>query len=70
MPGHSYNLREAFQTKKWGKMCTGSKLGEGGGADVEIVVYPGILVLRKYLSWQKIFGKMLTFNCKIDYTVR
>ena len=38
--------------------------------DVEIVVYPGILVPRNYLSWQKIFGKMLTLNCKIDYNVR
>ena len=27
-------------------------------ADVEIVVDPGILVPRKYLSWQKIFGKV------------
>ena len=36
---------------------------------VKIVVYPGILVPRKYLSWQKIFGKMLTINCKIDYNV-
>ena len=38
--------------------------------DMEIVVYPGILVPRKYLSWQKIFGKMLALNCKIDNNVR
>ena len=36
------------------------------GADVEIVVDPGILVPRKYLIWQKIFGKMIMLNCKID----
>ena len=38
--------------------------------DVEIVVYPGILVPRKYFSWQKIFGKVTMLNRKIDYNVR
>ena len=37
---------------------------------VEIVVDPGILVPRKYLTWQKIFDKMLALNFKIDYNVR
>ena len=40
------------------------------GPDVEIVADPGILVPRKYLIWQKIFGKMLALNCKIDFNVR
>ena len=39
-------------------------------ADVEIVVDPGILVPRKYLSWQKIFVKVTTLNHKIEYNVR
>ena len=38
--------------------------------DVEIVVDPGILVPRKYLSWQKIFGKVTMLNRKIEYKVR
>ena len=38
--------------------------------DMEIVVYPGILVHRKYFSWQKIFGKIINLNCKNDYNVR
>ena len=40
------------------------------GPDVEIVVDPGILVSKKYLSWQKIFGIMLALKFKIDYNVR
>ena len=39
-------------------------------ADVEILLYPGILVPRKYLSWQKIFVKVTTLNYKIEYNVR
>ena len=39
-------------------------------ADVEIVVDPGILAPRKYLSWQKIFGKVIALNFKIDINVR
>ena len=42
----------------------------GYNTDMEIVVYPGILVPRKYFSWQKIFFKMLKLNYKIDYNVR
>ena len=37
---------------------------------VEIVVDPGILLPRKYLSWQKIFGKVTALNHKIDSFVR
>ena len=36
-------------------------------SDVGIVVDPGSLVPRKYLSWRKLFGKSTTLNCKIDY---
>ena len=38
--------------------------------DMEIVVDPEILVPRKYLRWQKIFGLVTTLNHKIDYNVR
>ena len=38
--------------------------------DVEIVMDPGILVPRKYLSGQKIVGKVTTLNRNIDYNLR
>ena len=50
--------------------CTEVQLIRHGTADVEIVVDPGILVPRKYLSWQKIFVKVTTLNHKIEYNVR
>ena len=33
-------------------------------ANMQIVVYPGILDPRNYLSWQKLFGKIPTLNYK------
>ena len=38
-----------------------------GEQDVEIVVDSVILGPRKYMSSQKIFGKVTTLNCKLDY---
>ena len=39
-------------------------------AEVKLDMDSGILVLRKYLSWQKIFGKIITINLKINYNVK
>ena len=37
---------------------------KGAMSNVQIVVYPGILDPRNYLSWQKLFGKIPTLNYK------
>ena len=73
MPTHF--LERRVNLKSWGaivfSLITAGRIVCGGeGADMEIVVYPGILVPRKYLSWQKIFGKVTTLNRKVDYNVR
>ena len=41
-------------------------VSERGVSDMQIVVYPGILDPRNYLSWQKLFGKMLKLDFNID----
>ena len=33
---------------------------------MSIVVFPGILNPTNYLSWQKLFAKIVTLNCKIN----
>ena len=38
--------------------------------DMEIVVDPGILVSKKYLSWQQLFGKMFNSGFNIDYNAQ
>ena len=39
-------------------------------ADVQTMVYLGILVTRKYLGWQKILSKFTTFSQNFTYFIQ
>ena len=44
---------EVFSAESWTTGEGGDDVGVESAADVEIVVQPGSLVARNYLSWQK-----------------